>query len=94
MGIHNRYLPNWVHRIFNGLFAFFLNATIGVLGWVYFRNQTVICEISKGLIYLSIPIGIFVFFLNPKRISLVEGLAGVDGYDELIDDHDQKKPRI
>ena len=94
MSVHNRYLPNWIHRIFNGLFAFFLSATIGVIGWAHFKYQPFVCEVSKGLVYLSMPIVILFGFLNPKKISLVEGVGGADGYDELANDPDQKKPKV
>ena len=79
--IHNRYLPVWLHRLGNGVFGIVVCLGIASLGfgpapgsWLHVG--------SRWLIYASLPVGVVLFFVAP-RFSIVEGLAGGEGYDEL-----------
>ena len=86
--IHNRYLPVWLHRICNGVFGAALLFGIGSIwfsdaagSWGYF--------VSRSLIWASVPVGIILALLAP-RFSIVQGVAGGDGYDELHGSDDKK----
>jgi hypothetical protein len=86
--IHNRYLPLWLHRTCNGVFGTALLVGIGSIwfsdpvgSWGYF--------VSRCLIWASVPVGI-ILALFARRFSIVRGVAGGDGYDELHDSDDKK----
>jgi hypothetical protein len=79
----NRYLPNWLHRVANAIFATALCAAAGIAGFNYLHGIPVLARVSKWLLYLSPFVGIFCGILNPQRFSLTEGLAGEVGYDGL-----------
>ena len=81
--IHNRYLPTWAHRLANGALAFLGTASAGAAGYVSFRSGGFLEQASGWLLLLSPVAGVIFALLNPKRISLAEGLAGEAGYDEL-----------
>jgi hypothetical protein len=79
--IHNRYLPLWLHRLCNATLGVAVLLTIGssLFGepagsWKHI--------LSRYLIWSSIPAGI-ILALAARRFSIVEGVAGGDGYDEL-----------
>jgi hypothetical protein len=82
--IHNRYLPIWLHRLCNGLFGAVSFISIGS---VWFGEPAGSWEhfISSSLIWASVPVGI-VLAQIARRFSIVEGVAGGDGYDELHED--------
>jgi hypothetical protein len=86
--IHNRYLPLWLHRVFNGIFgaAWFLG-----IGSIWYSQPADSWKhiVSRCLIWGSIPAGI-VMALLAQRFSIVQGVAGGDGYDELHDTDDKK----
>jgi hypothetical protein len=84
--IHNRYLPTWVHRLANGVLAFLGAASAGTSGILSFRDGSFLEAVSGWLLLLSPAVGVLFALLDPKRVSLVEGLAGEAGYDEL-DEH-------
>lgn len=73
------YLPLWLHRVSNGVFAAALVAAIGVWlgvpagGWLHI--------VSLSLLWSSVPVGV-VFALIAHRFSIVEGIAGDLGYEE------------
>lgn len=75
-----RYLPLWLHRIFNGLFPAVLLAGLGMFWYGEpvgsWRHIVSIC-----LIWSSLPVGI-VFAIITRRFSVVEGVAGEVGYEE------------
>jgi hypothetical protein len=78
-GIHNRHMPAWVRRFANAAVVAFLalaitTAAVHYLAW------------PLWLLWLSLPCGIGCMLLNPRKFTLVEGCAGDDGYDELIQD--------
>ncbi len=81
--IHNRYLPTWAHRVANGLLCFFGCATAGAVGYGTFQDGSLLEQASGWLLLLSPLAGLIVALLNPRRVSLAEGLAGEAGYDEL-----------
>jgi hypothetical protein len=77
---NNRYLPLWLHRICNGLFASALLAGLGTFcigepagSWRHI--------VSACLVWSSIPIGI-VLAVVAHHFSIVEGLADDVGYEE------------
>jgi hypothetical protein len=89
--IHNRHLPLWLHRVCNGVFGAVLLASIGSVwfgepagSWRHF--------LSRCLIWSSVPAGI-ILALVARRCSIVRGVAGRDGYDELHE-ADDKKPLV
>jgi len=86
--IRNHYLPIWLHRICAGIFSAALLVGIGSIwfsepagSWSYF--------VSCGLIWASIPVGIF-FACIAHRFSVVEGTAGDVGYEDLDEKRDEK----
>jgi len=86
--IHNRHLPLWLHRICSGVFGAALLIGIGSI-WFGEPPGSWQHVLSRGLIWASIPVGI-ILAVVAGRISIVEGVAGGDGYDELDKTDDQK----
>jgi len=85
--IHNRVLSNRVHRVMNGIFGTVVCFTAGAIGWEHFADKPVLGEIFHWLTYLAIPFGIVMLFVNPKKVSIVEGHTSPDiAYDELTDE--------
>jgi hypothetical protein len=84
--IHNQVLGSTTHRIFNGVMATALSFGIGTWVWNRYAITPYVGSSGKWLVYLCVPIGIAITFVNPKSHSLVEGLAGESGYDELKKD--------
>ncbi|MBL9091249.1 MAG: hypothetical protein JNL96_08490 [Planctomycetaceae bacterium] len=79
--LHNRSLPLWLHRTCNGLLGAGVLLAVGGLGlgapadgWRHI--------LARCLIWASVPVGIALVALT-RRFSLVEGVAGDMGYDEL-----------
>jgi len=74
--IHNRFLPDWLHRVANGL------AGAGLA-------SLAVCVAVRGLglslrLFAIVPLAAALrVAASPQRSSLVEGCAGGDGYDEL-----------
>lgn len=89
----NRYLPNWLHRVANAIFATALFAFAGIAGLNYLHGIPVLARVSKWLFYLSPFVGIFCAILNPKRFSITEGLAGEVGHDGLDSKNDDLNNR-
>jgi hypothetical protein len=83
--IHNRHLPNWAHRVANAVLGLLGCASAGAAGFAFFREGSVQEQVAGWLLWLSPVAGVLLAALNPRRISLVEGLAGDAGYDELED---------
>lgn len=81
--LHNRYLPQWVHRIANGVIASLLLALAGAWGTTALAPGSFPWKLFFIALYAS-PIGLLASLLNPGRFTLVEGIAGEDGYDELV----------
>lgn len=85
--IHNRDLPRWLHRVCNGVFSAVLLIGSGSVwfgeppgSWRHF--------VSRCFLWASMPTGI-VLALVARRFSIVEGMAGRDGYDELHEKDDK-----
>ena len=87
--IHNRHLPLWLHGICNGVFGAALLIGIGSI-WFGEPPGSWQHVLSRGLIWASIPVGI-ILAVVAGRISIVEGVAGGDGYDEIDKTDDQKR---
>ena len=79
--IHNRYLPLWLHRVCNGVFGAAVLLGIGSI-WFGAPAGSWRHVLSRCFIWSSIPAGI-VLALVARRLSIVEGVAGGEGYDEL-----------
>jgi hypothetical protein len=79
--IHNRYLPLWLHRVCNGVLG---TAVLLGIGSIWFGEPSGNWKqvLSGCLIWSSIPVGITLATMA-RRFSIVEGVAGGDGYDEL-----------
>jgi len=86
--IRNHYLPLWLHRVVCGIFA---TAVLALLGMAYIGKADGSWRylIALFLIALSIPAGIFCACMA-HRFSIVEGLAGSAGYEDLDEKHDDK----
>jgi hypothetical protein len=83
MRLHNRYLPDWVHRILNGLMATALLASVGILPASVLTPCSWLWWCCLLLAWTSPVVGILLAVFAPSRFSLVRGAAGGDGYDEL-----------
>jgi hypothetical protein len=81
--LHNRCLTQWVHRIANGVMASLLLAFAGACGTTTLACDSLPWKVSVVLLYAS-PTGMLASLLNPSKFTLVEGIAGEDGYDELV----------
>jgi hypothetical protein len=81
--LHNRYLPHWAHRIANGVMASLLLALTGAWLTSTLDSDSLPWKMSLVLLYAS-PTGLLASLLSPSRFTLVEGIVGEDGYDELV----------
>jgi len=88
--IHNRYLPVWLHRACCGGLGAAAFAGLGSI-WVGEPSGTWGYFVSRCLMWGSVPAGIVLACIAP-RFSIVEGLAGGEGYDELHDPNEKKTP--
>ena len=84
--LHNRYLPTWLHRICNAGFGSLLIATLGTLAVTNLLPNAAQAIGLFAVIVGTVVTGFVLLVVNPNRFSTVEGVAGEDGYDELIDD--------
>ena len=81
--IHNRFLPQWVHRIANGVMASLGFAFVGAFGASHLASDSFLWKVCLALLYAS-PMGLLASCADPAKFTLVEGVAGEDGYDELV----------
>lgn len=79
----------WLHRVCNGVFGMALFIGIGSI-WFGEPPETWRHIASRCLIWASIPVGI-ILALVARRFSIVQGVAGGEGYDELHDTDDKKR---
>jgi hypothetical protein len=93
MGIHNRYLPRWIHRIFNAVFGAALFVGAGALGLGSLRAGTWSWELSWWAVRFAPVVALILLFVNPERFSVVNGVAGETGYDELRPPSNQRLQR-
>jgi hypothetical protein len=89
MALHNRYLPLWLHKLCNGLLGTVGSATLAAVGLSFFQPDHLLHKLSVVLLCLSVPIGIVLAMIT-SRFSIVEHCAGGAGYDELVEDDDEK----
>jgi len=87
--IRNHYLPQWLHRIACGGFVAVVLALIG-LNWLSQPFGSWRYILSICFLVLSVPVGIVMACLA-HRFSVVEGLAGDVGYEDLDKKPDDKK---
>lgn len=87
--IHNRYLPEWLHRLFCAVYGMALFATFWVLllSWTAGGNFV---SYVRPLGWLVPLVGCVCFLLAPGH-SVVRGLAGEAGYDELVSPNSSSK---
>ncbi len=78
--IHNRYLPEWLHRVFNALFIGAIWCGTSIWLWSVVSPETIWFAIARWLVYLTPLVIVVALFV---RSSVVRGVAGDDGYDEL-----------
>ena len=81
--IHNRRLSGGLHRVVNALFGCFLLAGLGALGLGYFSSSSWLSSLSFLGICLTPVAFIALLLVDPQRFSLIEGVAGDLGNDEL-----------
>lgn len=77
--IHNRYLPEWLHRLMNAIAiaALWCAAAIGL--WSLVPSSSICFAIARWCVYTTPAV-----FVSPfVRRSVVRGVAGGEGYDEL-----------
>jgi len=84
--VRNHYLPLWLHRIASGGFATVILGLLG-LNWLSQPDGSWRHIVSICLLALSLPVGI-VLACVAHRFSIVEGLAGGAGYEDLDEKHD------
>jgi len=84
VAIHNRFLPAWAHRVANGVVAAAILVGFAVVGLTLFDSASTVAAASWWCLRAALPIGVLALFLNPNRISLVRGIGGEVGYDELV----------
>ncbi len=77
--LHNRDLPDWIHRLANGVIGGFLSMPASLVA-------VHVLDAPLGVLWVALPVVVFGMALNPRRFSLVEGCAGDLGYDELLGD--------
>src|SRR5258706_8009148 len=87
--IHNRYLPMWLHRVCSGVLGAVVLAAIGSI-WFAEPSGTWRHILSRCLLWASVPAGIVLACIS-HRFSIVEGVAGGEGYDELHEQNENKK---
>jgi hypothetical protein len=80
--LHNGYLPQWAHRVANGVMASLFLALTGAWFTSTLASDSLPWRIALVLLYAS-PTGLLASLLNPNKFTLVEGIAGKEGYDEL-----------
>jgi len=86
--IRNHYLPQWLHRITCGGFGAVVLALLG-LNWLSQPSGSWRHILSLCFFALSIPVGI-VLACVAHHFSIVEGMAGDVGYEDLDEKHDDK----
>jgi hypothetical protein len=78
--MHNRYLPEWLHRIVNACVVGFIWGT--ATGYLSLSaSPGSVLETITRWTFLLTPLIVFVMLFVPY--SIVRGVAGGDGYDEL-----------
>lgn len=86
--IHNCYLPQWLHRACNGVVGTLMLVWLGSR-WFDEPAGTWRHVVSCCVLGASVPVGILLAVVAP-RFSIVEGVAGGLGYDELLEPDDKE----
>ena len=86
--IHNRYLPMWLHRLCSGLLGAAVLAALGSI-WLAEPSGTWRHLLSRCFLWGSLPAGMVLAWVAP-RFSIVKGIAGGDGDDELHERNDKR----
>ena len=68
--------------------ASLLLALAGAWGTTTLTGDSLFWKVSLVLFHAA-PIGLLASLLSPDKSTLVEGIAGEDGYDELQDRHNE-----
>lgn len=78
--IHNRYLPEWLHRVVNAIViaSFWCGGAIGL--WSIAPPDSLWSNVARWCVYGTPLVLSAAFFV---RRSFVRGVAGGEGYDEL-----------
>ena len=79
--LHNRILPTWLHRLAQGLLTLAAVPTFVAVATPYVRSSIV--GWLLGILLVFSPILALLAGCLAPRWSIVEGIAGEDGYDEL-----------
>lgn len=91
--LHNRHLPNWLHRICNAGFGSLLIATLGTLA-VSNLLPNALQSIGMGVVIAgTVVTGLVLLILDPNCFSTVEGCAGDLGCDELTDEDSEESTK-
>ncbi|MBN1590726.1 MAG: hypothetical protein JW888_14530 [Pirellulales bacterium] len=86
--IHNRYLSERTHRLCNVVVGLLLTTTacLYINAYVIPARFQMLGLIVGGVVTLSVTLGLAL--VDPKRFSIMEGVAGGLGYDELDDEEE------
>ena len=76
---YNRYLPSLVHRIANALCGGLLLATIGVAIVTFLLPGPWQWMATRLILWTGLIVGTTLLTVSPKRLTLVEGVAGEMG---------------
>jgi hypothetical protein len=78
--IHNRYLPEWLHRIANAAVVGCIWGAATAYLWLSASTGSLWRTITGFALSLTPLLMVAMFFV---RFSVVRGVAGGEGYDEL-----------
>ena len=78
--IHNRYLPEWLHRIVNAIVVGSIWGTATGYLWLSASPESLWSTTTGWALALTPAIVMAMLFV---RYSVVRGVAGAEGYDEL-----------
>lgn len=77
--LNNCYLPDWVHRLANGVMAGLLSLLALVVAVGAFGAP-------PDMLWVAPTLALGALALDPRRFTLVEGCAGDLGHDQLLDE--------
>src|SRR5687768_12226755 len=78
--IHNRYLPEWLHRIVNALAVGVIWCAGFIAAWNVTPPDSIWFTVSAWCVYATPLVTAASLLL---RCSIIRGVAGGEGYDEL-----------
>jgi len=62
---------------------------VAVIGLTFLDPKSTLCDLCWWMLRAAVPVGVLALLLNPQRVSLVRGIGGEVGFDELAK---QKRP--